>query len=357
MPAERSEPRALTIDKFRPRCMSIVPETRVVKARYPAIDAHNHFSDDMDVHRVVANMDSCNVRTYIDLSGGSGDRLKRRLELLKDNHPDRFAVFYVPDFKRVNEPDFAENVARELEEAVRAGAQGLKIYKELGLSVRAANGKLLAVDDERLDPMWQAAGELGVPVMIHVADPFAFFEPLDETNERYVQLMLHPDWHFYGKDYPPLRQLLAQRDRLLERHPKTIFIGAHIGSESEDLARAGEVLDRYPNYYVDISARQAELGRKPRNTRQFFLKYQDRILFGTDAHDHPEMYRSYFRFLETDDECFEYYMYPRHGFFHIYGIDLPDEVMWKIYVANAAKVIPGLSVPREPESAVSGRSQ
>jgi len=339
------KPKPLTIDKFRPKAMARVPRTEVLRARYPAVDAHNHFADHMDVERVIANMDACNVRTYIDLSGGRGDRLKRRLELLKDRYPDRFAVFYVPDFKRVNEPDFAEKTAKELEESVRHGVQGLKIYKELGLSVRDEQGRLLHVDDPRLDPIWQAAGELGIPVMIHVGDPFAFFEPLDETNERYVQLMAHPDWHFYGGDYPPLRQLLDERDHLLERHPKTIFIGAHIGSEAEDLARAAAVLDRYPNYYVDFSARQAEIGRKPRQTREFFIRYQDRILFGTDAHDHVEMYRSYFRFLETDDECFEYYMFPRHGFFYIYGIHLPDEVLWKIYAANAAKVIPGIQVP------------
>ena len=200
--------------------------------------------------------------------------------------------------------------------------------------------------------MWQAAGELGVPVMIHVADPFAFFEPLDETNERYVQLMLHPDWHFYGKDYPPLRQLLAQRDRLLERHPKTIFIGAHIGSESEDLARAGEVLDRYPNYTWTFpparpswDANRGTPGSFPEVPRPHLTPPTPTI---------TRRYRSYFRFLETDDECFEYYMYHATVFPHLRN--RPPRSL-KIYVANAAKVIPGLSVPREPESAVSGRSQ
>ena len=317
-------------------------ETEVLRARYPAIDAHNHFRDDMDVEQTVANMDACNVRTYIDLSGWNGDRLKRRLERLKDRYPQRFAVFYVPDFAGVGEPGFGERVARELEEAVRAGAQGLKIYKVLGLSVRDADGTLLHVDDARLDPMWQAAGELGVPVMIHVADPHAFFEPLDEHNERYAELIEHPDWHFLGGDYPPLRQLLDERDHLLEKHPKTTFIGAHVGSESEDLDRASAALDRYPNYVVDFSARQAEVGRQPRRAREFFLRHQDRILFGTDEFDYVAMYRSYFRFLETDDECFEYYGYPERGLWPISGIYLPDEVLWKLYVANPARVIPGI---------------
>lgn len=320
-------------------------ETGLLRARFPAIDAHNHFSDQMDVRHVVANMDACNIQTYIDLSGWNGDRLKRRLELLKGRYPERFAVFYVPDFNRVIEPGFGENSARELEEAVRNGAQGLKIYKELGLSVRDANGSLVHVDDRGLYPLWQAAGELDVPVMIHVADPHAFFQPLDRHNERYAQLIRHPDWHFYGRDYPPLEQLLEERDRIVADHPKTRFIGAHVGSDPENLDRASEALDRYPNYFVDFSARVAELGRQPRRAREFFLKHQDRILFGTDGHDHPVMYRSYFQFLETDDECFEYYMYPQHGFWQISGLALPEDVLWKLYAVNPARVLSGVTLP------------
>ncbi len=343
-----SQPPSLPLDKFRPRPMVKVRQTEVPRARYPAIDAHNHFMEGMDVEQTVAIMDACNVRAYIDLSGWNGERLKRRLELLKGRYPERFAVFYVPDFKRINEPGFGQMAARELEEAVRNGVQGLKIYKELGLTVRDADGKLVHVDDPRLDSLWQAAGELNVPVMIHVADPWAFFAPLDETNERYVELMRYPDWHFYDKDYPPLRQLLEERDRVVEKHPNTRFIGAHVGSEAEDLDRAGEALDRYPNYYVDFSALMAEIGRQPRRAREFFLRYQDRILFGTDAGASVTMYRTYFRFLETDDEYFEYYNYPVNGLWHVSGLYLPDEVLWKIYVANPARVLPGLDVPDSP---------
>ena len=338
----------ITVDQYRPRAMVRLKETTVLRARYPAIDAHNHFRDDMDVAETVGNMDECNVRTYIDLSGWNGDRLKRRLDRLKGRYPDRFAVFFVPDFSTIGEPGFGERVAKELEAAVRAGAQGLKIYKVLGLSVRDSDGTLLHVDDTRLDPMWQAAGELGVPVMIHVADPWAFFEPIDEHNERYAQLLRHPDWHFYGKDYPPLRQLLDERDHLLEKFPRTTFIGAHIGSEPEDLDHASELLDRYPNYVVDFSARVAEIGRQPRRAREFFLRHSDRILFGTDGHAHLEMYRSYFHFLESEDECFEYYGWPMHGLWCISGIHLPDDVLWKVYVANPARVIPGIEAPAAP---------
>ena len=346
MSEQTSQPSSpITVDRFRPRAMVRLKESEVLRARYPAIDAHNHFSEQMDVEQVIANMDACNIQTYIDLSGWNGDRLKRRLDLLKGRYPDRFAVFYVPDFARVNEPGFGERVARELEDAVRAGAQGLKIYKVLGLSVRDADGTLLHVDDQRLYPLWQAAGELGVPVMIHVGDPHAFFQPLDENNERYAQLIRHPDWHFYGPGYPSIERLLEERDHIVAENPQTRFIGAHIGSDAENLDRASDALDRYPNYIVDFSARVAELGRQPRRARAFFEKYQDRILFGTDGHDYPQMYRSYFRFLETDDECFEYYMYPQHGFWQISALNLPETILWKIYAANPTRVIPGVDVP------------
>lgn len=336
----------VTVDAFRPKFMVRVKSTEVPQARYPAIDTHNHFSDRYRVEQVLDQMDQCNVAVFVDLSGMNGDRLKKRLELLKGSHPDRFAVFYVPDFSRVNEPDFGEREARALEGAVRAGAQGLKIFKELGLTYRDTQGKLLHVNDARFNPIWQAAGELGIPVLIHVADPFAFFEPLDAQNERYAELTHHPSWHFHGGDCPPLRQLLEERDAVVAAFPKTNFINAHIGSESEDLDRASEMLDRYANYYVDFSAREAELGRQPRRARKFFLDYQDRIVFGIDASPRAEVYRNYFRFLETDDECFEYSGFPGQGLWPISGICLPDEVLHKVYTLNAARLIPGIKVSR-----------
>ena len=340
-------PQSLPVDQYRPSPMVRLPETKVLRAKFPAIDAHNHYLQEMDLAETIDRMDTCNVRTYIDLSGWNGDRLRRRLEQVKEPYPDRFAIFYVPQFERVNEPDFGEREARDLEQAVRDGAQGLKIYKVLGLSLRDTEGKLLHVDDSRFDPLWQAAGELGVPVMIHVADPWAFFQPLDASNERYLELQRHPDWHFYGGDYPPVQQILEERDHILEKHPRTIFIGAHVGSEPEDLGSAAAKLDRYPNYYYDPSARQAELGRQPRRTREFFLRYQDRILFGTDGANYLEMWRSNFRFLETADEFFEYYMWPYHGFWYISGLDLPDDVLRKIYYRNATRVIPGIQPGEE----------
>lgn len=335
----------VTVDQYRPRAMARVKQTQVQRARYPVVDAHNHFTDSIDVEQTIGVMDSCNVQVYVDLSGWSGDRLKRRLELLKGKHADRFAVFYVPEFQRVGEPGFGEREARAIEQAARDGVQGIKVFKSLGLSVRDETGGLLRIDDRRLDPIWLVAGEQGLPVLIHVADPWAFFQPLDAQNERYLQLCRHPDWHFYGGDYPSLWQLLEERDRVVERHPHTTFIGAHVGSEVEDLDRASRLLERCPNYHVDFSAREAELGRQPRRARRFFLDYQDRIVFGTDGLADPALYRSYFRFLETDDECFENLYYPQHGFWQISALDLPDEVLRKVYSANAVRLIPGVRVP------------
>lgn len=340
--SDDGQSRYVAVGEYHPQAMVRVKQTKIERPRYPVVDAHNHFSSAYDVQELLATMDESDVRVFVDLSGMNGERLLRRLDLLKGQYPERFAVFCVPDFSRVNEPDFGEREARDLERAAKAGAQGVKIFKSLGLNLRDAQGKLLHIDDHRFDPIWQAAGELGLPVLIHVADPFAFFVPLDAKNERYRELHRHPDWHFYGSDYPPLQQLLDERDTILARFPLTTFIGAHIGSQAEDLDRASQVLDAYPNFYVDFSAREAEIGRQPRRAREFFLRYQDRIVFGVDCTPVTECYRNYFRFLETDDECFEYYGFPGQGLWLISGIYLPDQVLHKVYNLNATKLIPGL---------------
>jgi predicted TIM-barrel fold metal-dependent hydrolase len=334
----------LSVSDFRPKSMLRLKTTIITQAKYPCIDAHNHYSDKMEPSWLIDSMDVCNVKVFVDLSGFYGDRLKRRLERLKGQYPTRFAVFHVPDFGNISAPGFDVKAARELEEAVRAGAQGLKIFKSLGLSVRDAQGQLVRLTDPRLAPLWQTAGELGVPVMIHVADPFAFFTSLDAENERYYELQLHPDWHFYGDDYPPLQQLFEDRDALLEQFPGTNWIGAHIGSQSEDLDRASYLLDRFPNYYVDFSAREAEIGRQPRRAYQFFLRYQDRIVFGIDSWPDRAMYRSYFRTLETDDEYYRYGGWPLQGLWCISGLHLPDAVLQKVYYQNALRLIPGVQI-------------
>jgi predicted TIM-barrel fold metal-dependent hydrolase len=223
---------------------------------------------------------------------------------------------------------------------VKWGAQGLKIWKNFGLKVRDPEGNLVSVDDPRLDPLWGTTAELGVPVLIHVADPVAFFDPLDAHNERWEELTAHPDWHFPSPPYPPFMTIMEQLANLVLRHPQTTFIGAHVGCYSENLAWVGELLERAPNFYVDISARISELGRQPNTARRFFLDYADRIIFGTDMGPDPDTYRIYYRFLESDDEYFNYGTseIPGQGRWQIYGLSLPEEILAKIYFCNAQRL-------------------
>jgi hypothetical protein len=267
----------------------------------------------------------------------------------------RLAYFPTPDFGDTT-PGFGERMAEELERKVEAGACGLKIFKGLGLRHRDANGNLIPVDDPRLDPLWARAGELNVPVLIHTADPVAFFLPLDASNERWEELQLHPDWHFGGEEFPDHDTLLAQRNRVIERHPGTIFIGAHLGNYPENLAYVDACLDRYPNLYVDTSARIGEIGRHPvEEVQAFFLRHQDRVIFGTDLtlgwdaseeqEDRAEIKRFYdahWRFFETAEGQIEYPGYPIQGRWKVDAVSLPDGVLEKLYASNAQKLIPGL---------------
>ena len=336
---------------FRPKSQLITSSTRIEKPRYPVIDAHNHLGPEFggswserSVSELVDRLDDAGVRVIVDLDGGWGeDILQERLDKFKAAIPHRYAVFGGVDWRRWPEHGdaFGEWAAQRLREQVCWGAQGLKIWKNLGLHVKDQHGQLVAVDDPRLDPLWATAGELGVPVMVHIADPVAFFEPLDETNERWEELHAHPDWHFPSPPYPSFQSLVEGMARVVERHPQTIFIGAHVGWYAENLAWVGALLRRAPNFYVDISQRLAELGRQPYTARRFFLEFADRILFGIDAGPDPEEYRLYYRFLETEDEYFDYSLIPipPQGRWRIYGIHLPDEVLQKIYYQNALHLL------------------
>ncbi|MDH7475379.1 MAG: amidohydrolase family protein [Anaerolineae bacterium] len=270
---------------------------------------------------------------------------------------DRMVYFPTPDFSDTA-PGFGERMAEDLERKVEAGARGLKIFKELGLRHKDADGHLIPVDDPRLDPLWAKAGELGVPVLIHTADPLAFFQPLDENNERWEELHLHPDWYFGGPEFPDHDTLLAQRNRVLERHPNTIFIGAHLGEYPENLAYVDACLDRYPNFYVDTSARIGEIGRHPtKEVRAFFIKHQNRVLFGSDLvigwevfedrtqrdiAEFKRFYDAHWRFFETHEQQVEYPGYPVQGRWKVDAINLPDVVLEKLYLRNAQRLIPGL---------------
>lgn len=341
--AQQAKPGDLLLRDWQPVSQMVVRETRIDKPKFPVIDLHNHlgaFSGGADLKQCLVEMDKAGVTMCVSLDGLSKNDIYKQHILELKAISDRFIVFFSPDFSRIDEPDFGKKEAARLEEAVNMGARGLKIFKSLGLTDRDKSGKLIAVDDPRIDPIWAKCGELRIPVMIHVTDPKAFFTPLDKFNERYDELGGHPDWLFYGPQFPKKEDILAARNRVIARHPDTIFVGAHVANLPEDLAQVGKWLDAYPNLYVDIDARISELGRQPYTARKFFIKYQDRITFGTDTTPSAEAYRIYFRFLETDDEYFN----PSGGHhlqgrWNIYGLYLPDAVLEKVYHKNAEKVL------------------
>jgi predicted TIM-barrel fold metal-dependent hydrolase len=348
-----------------------VAETKVPRARFPVIDIHAHLTfvaankngvelgekvkplaEPGDLLKV---MDRKNIRLMVDLTGGVGAGVEEAIRKFQQPYPERFAVFTEPWWERTNQPDYPQFQAQALDRAHRAGARGLKVAKVLGLYLRekVTTGPLVTVDDPRFDPMWETCASLKMPVAIHVADPEAFFLPIDRFNERFEELNNHPDWSFHGKDFPSFREILDAFHRVVAHHPGTQFVGLHLGCDAENLASVAEAMDRLPNLHVELGARIAELGRQPRAARKFFDKYQDRILFGTDAVPPPygnvtpqqifgdELYEIYYRFLETEDEYFDYAPapVPPQGRWRIYGLGLPDEILKKVYYENAARLL------------------
>ncbi|HUV27331.1 MAG TPA: amidohydrolase family protein [Anaerolineales bacterium] len=326
-------------------------ETQIKLPRFSLIDAHNHLGDIFDggwcnrpISELLNVLDEADVQILVDLDGGWGeDILNRHLDHFKSAAPERFLHFGGVDWSQWPElgDKFGESAAKKLRIQVERGAQGLKIWKNFGLKVRDHTDQLVAVDDERLIPIWETAAELQIPVIIHVADPVAFFDPLDNINERWEELHAHPDWHFPNPHFPAFITIIGQLANLVARHPDTTFIGAHVGCYAENLKWVGELLDRCPNFYVDIAARLGELGRQPYTARRFFIQNADRVLFGTDLAPDPEMYRLHYRFLESDDEYFNYDLNnpPSQGRWRVYGIHLPDDVLEKVYQKNALRVL------------------
>jgi predicted TIM-barrel fold metal-dependent hydrolase len=348
----------LRLADFRPRSMLRVPIHDVARPRYPAIDAHNHLGSPFggpwatgDPTELIATLDEAGIERLVDLDGGQGEDLSVEIDRWQRRWPERVSVFAGLDYAGwARDPAFGDVEAARLRDSVARGARGLKVWKLLGLRARDPDGQLVAIDDERLDPLWSTAADLGVPVLIHIADPSAFFQPLDATNERYEELDANPDWHFWptrpsdqpaAPGFPPYDELISAFGRLVAKHPATTFIGAHVASAAEDLARVGQLLDVNPNLHVDMAARLAELGRQPFTARSFFMGYQDRILFGIDMAPDPEVYRVHYRFLETLDESFDYSTdpIPEQGRWQIHGIGLPDEVLRKVYRDNALRVL------------------
>ncbi|WP_446743330.1 amidohydrolase family protein [Silvibacterium acidisoli] len=369
-PAEapvKGRPCALALEDFQPKSMLKVKETHVPRAKFPVIDFHTHLSHSARTVNgvamvsartyasppapLVAVMDRKNIRTMVNLTGGYGEGLRETIAKYDRAYPGRFVTFTEPCYEFWREPKYTQIQADAIARAHQDGARGLKILKTLGLYLREniTTGKLVRVDDPRFDPMWDACGQLGMPVAIHVADPEAFFLPTDRFNERYEELSHHPDWSFYGRDFPTVAEILEARNRILARHPKTNFVVLHVGNHAEDLGDVTACLDRFPNMHVDLAARIGELGRQPRTARKFFDKYQDRIVLGTDATPHGDsypqqvfndrLYEIYYRFLETDDEYFDYAPsdIPPQGRWRIYGIDLSETILRKVYHENAAR--------------------
>jgi predicted TIM-barrel fold metal-dependent hydrolase len=338
--------RELKLRDWQPRSMLVAKATAVDRPKFPAIDVHNHLGTGKQtltpdrVSGYMAEMNEAGVRTVVNLDALWGDKLKETLAALDESHPGRFLTFAQLNFDGIDSDAWSQRERDRLEESFRAGAKGLKFHKSLGLTIRYKNGNLMRVDDPKLEAIWEMCAKHQRPVMIHTADPAAFFTPLDRFNERWHELNEHPAWLFHGSRFPRREELLEQLERVVAGHAKTTFIGAHFGNNVEDLAAVGRWLDRYPNFVVDLDARISELGRQPYTARRFFIKYQDRILFGTDTTPRREAFRIYYRFLETDDEYFDCQAsHHLQGFWMIYGIDLPAEVLAKIYHQNAERLL------------------
>ncbi len=341
----------MDLQNYFPQSKLVAKTTLVDKPRFPAFDAHNHLGEDFGggwdtrpLPELLDLLDQAGIVRFVDLDGGWGEHLlNSHLDHFKQPAPDRFMVFGGVDWSRWAElgDSFPEWAAGRLKVQKERGAEGLKIWKGLGLHVKDPAGNLVDVDDPRLSPIWQAAGELKLPVMIHVADPVAFFDPVDENNERWEELGCHPDWSFPCPHFPPFLHIVEGLAKLVACHPATTFIGAHVGCYAEDLAWVGALLERCPNFFVDISARIGELGRQPYTARRFFLKYADRILFGSDMGPYPEAYRVIYRFLETDDEYFNYNAapLPMQGRWYVCGLSLPADVLEKVYFRNAQSIL------------------
>jgi predicted TIM-barrel fold metal-dependent hydrolase len=351
---------SLPLRQYRPRPMLKVPVHEVPRAAAPAVDLHNHLGRNRegdfyvhdrgewridDVGAMVALMDECNVAAIVNLDGRWADELEANLDRYDRAYPGRCATFCRLDWDECKNSGWPERLAKSIHDSATRGAAGLKIAKNLGLHVQDENGHLLISDDPRLTPVWEAVAEEHLPVLIHVADPAAFFEQLDEHNERLEELLAHPSWHFADKRFPPMQRLLDGLEGVVSAQPQVTFIGAHVGCYAEDLTWVGGMLDRYPNFNVDIGARIAELGRQPRTTRRLVLAHPTRVLFGTDALPSRRTYSTYFRFLETDDEHFSYSNSdpPGSGRWAISGIHLPADVLADVYARNAGRIVPALS--------------
>ncbi len=331
-----------SIVDYRPKSTVVAAEHLVPKAKFPVVDIHNHTGVNADnVAQLIKEMDALNLRVMVNLSGGSGDRLRQSVQFIRDSpYKDRFRLFANVSWNGAGTPEWRQKEVAALRQAVADGAIGLKVFKGLGLSNTKADGSRLPIDDPALDPIWQVCAELNIPVLIHTADPEQFFTTPDNHNERWLEMGIFPGRAYPQDRFPSFETLAGERDRMFARNPKTRYIAAHFGWHGNDFGRAARMLDQMPNVYFEVGAVLYEFGRQPRAAREFFLKYQDRVMFGKDAYDATE-YPYYWRVFETTDEYFDYYR-NYHAFWKLYGMGLPDAMLKKLYYQNALKVAPGL---------------
>lgn len=346
---QSSQKQQMDFEAYDPPSTLVVPEHIIPKAKFPFIDVHSHQwrMAEQDLSELIDQMDKMNMAIMVNLSGRGGEQLKAMLDNVNAHYPKRFAIFTNIDFDNVDLPGWKEKTLAQLENDFKNGARGLKVYKSLGMSNKDSKGNRIAVDDTRLDPVWQKCGELGIPVIIHSADPKPFWSPQDSLNERWLELKTHPRRKRSDNDPAPWEQIIEEQHNVFRKHPGTKFIAAHMSWYANDLGKLGTILDEIPNMYVGIGAVIAELGRQPRMANLFFKKYQDRVLFGKDSYK-PEEFPTYFRVLESNDEYFPYYK-RYHAFWKMYGLDLPDEILKKLYYKNALSIIPGLDKSLFPE--------
>ena len=349
-------------EEYEPTSTLVVPENPVKRAKYPFVDVHGHQYNmpEQDLSKVITSMDTLNMAVMVNLSGrgfkrtpagfdvNTSEHLVKSLARVKAEYPGRFVLFTNISFRGIGKEGWTERAVKQLEEDIKGGANGLKIYKRLGMREKEMYGTRVPVDDARLDPIWAKCGELGVPVLIHSADPRPFWAEMDSTNERWLELKTRPNRKRSATDPAPWEQIIQEQHNVFKKHPNTKFINAHMGWYANNLDKLGMLLEAYPNMYVGIGAIIAELGRQPRQTHRFFVKYQDRVLFGKDSWK-PEEFPTYFRVLETDDEYFPYHK-KYHAFWRMYGINLPDEVLRKVYYENALQLIPGIDKSLFPAS-------
>ena len=331
----------MSIEDYTPKSTLVVPQHPLTRAKYPFIDIHNHQNSLMPVSemdQLVRDMDGINLQVMINLSGRFGDPLKRGVQNFNEHHKGRFVVFANLDFSNIDDPGYGKRAAAQLAQDVANGAQGLKFFKNFGMDLKDSKGQRIHVDDPRFDDAFETCARLKIPVLIHTADPRQFFQPMDKFNERWLELKTHPGRARPQDRNPSWETLMNEQHNLFARHPHTIFINAHLGWMGGDLAELGRLMDRLPNMYTEIGAVLAELGRQPRFARAWFIQHQDRVLFGKDSWE-PTEYHTYFRVLETADEYFDYYR-KYHAFWQMYGLDLPDEVLRKLYFKNALRILP-----------------